>query len=113
MLGDLSHGHVLAYCIGNSQGLMRTRCFRYCYIFSIERFAVGVCVRVPRKRGGGARGASGYREVAISGSFAMNRFHFIVLPLPFAIFLSTILRLCIFLSYFFVRKGGGGTGATF
>lgn len=58
------------------------------------------CGRVP-KRGGGARGASGYREVAISGSFAMNRFHFIVLPLPFAIFLSTILRLCIFLSFIF------------
>lgn len=57
------------------------------------------------KRGGGARGASGYREVAISGSFAMNRFHFIVLPLPFAIFLSTILRLCIFLSFIFFFLG--------
>lgn len=44
MLWDFSHGHVLAYCIGNSQGLMRTRFFLYCYIFSIEQFAMGVWV---------------------------------------------------------------------
>lgn len=42
MLWDFSHGHVLAYCIGNSQGLMRARFFLYCYIFSIEQFAMGV-----------------------------------------------------------------------
>lgn len=44
----------------------------------------------------------GHREVAISGSFAMNRFNFIVLPLPRNLSFSSL-----HISLLCFWKGGG------